>query len=78
MVIMFVTGTISFCLVGSMWIISSLLHRPIIGNENIKSGKDLMIRKNYSMSNKQPSQLQPGLFCIPHLSGNKSLLIERP
>ncbi len=41
MVIMSVTGIISFCLVGSMWIISSLLHRPIIGNGNIKSGKVL-------------------------------------
>jgi hypothetical protein len=41
MVIMFVIGIVSFCLVGSMWIISSLLHRPIIGNGNIKSSKDL-------------------------------------
>jgi len=45
MVIMFVIGIISFCLVGSMWIISSLVHRPIIGNGNIKSGKDLGNKK---------------------------------
>ena len=45
MVIMFVIGIISFCLVGSMWIISSLLHHPIIGNRNIKSGKDLDNKK---------------------------------
>jgi hypothetical protein len=38
---MFTTGIISFCLVGVMWIISSLLHRPIIGNGNKKSGTDL-------------------------------------
>jgi hypothetical protein len=45
MVIMFGIGVISFCLVGSMWIISSLVHRPIIGNGNIKSGKDLDDKK---------------------------------
>ena len=45
MVIMLVIGIISFCLVGSMWIISRLVHRPIIGNGNIKSGKDLGNKK---------------------------------
>jgi hypothetical protein len=41
MVIMRLPGIISFCLVGSMWLISSLLHRPVFGNGEIKSGKNL-------------------------------------
>jgi len=64
MVIMFVTGTISFCLVGSMWIISSLLHRPIIGNENIKSGKDLDDQKE--LLNEQQAAVTTATWTILH------------
>lgn len=50
--IMLLIGIISFCLVGSMWIISSLLHRPIISIGNIKSNQDLDDKKG-SLDEKQ-------------------------
>jgi len=40
MVIMFGMGVISFTLVGSLWIISSLLHRPILGGGYPETGQE--------------------------------------
>ena len=64
MVIMFEIGFTSFCLVGSMWIISCLLHRPIIGNENIKSGKDLDDQKE--LLNEQQAAVTTATRTILH------------
>ncbi len=52
MVIMFIIGITSFGLVGSLWIISSLLHRPIIGRGDTILGTDLE-DKSKSLSEKQ-------------------------
>ncbi len=40
MIIMFGLGIISFTLVGLLWIISSILHHPLIGWEIKKIGKE--------------------------------------
>ncbi len=40
MVIMFGMGVFSFALVGSLWIISSLRHRPILGGEYPEPGQE--------------------------------------
>ena len=64
MVIMFAIGIISFCLVGSLWIISSLLHRPIIGNGNIKIGNELDDQKEFL--NEQQAAVTAATWTVLH------------
>lgn len=52
MIIMFAIGFTSFCVVGTMWIICNLLHRPLFGTGDIKSRKN-QLEKNAILEEEQ-------------------------
>ncbi len=68
MVIMYVLGFISFCLVGCIWLISSLFHRREIDNGKNKSAENLDDKKE--LFDEQQAAITAATWTVLHPPSN--------